>query len=155
MPCQSDYLAASGQELESRRVCNFLVYIHERLQRSVPTWISDAADDYYGNVSRLDEATKMLCEQLRSLTQDELEDIVYDTHNGDARRLADWWERHQEWDKRRVAEEKASRKFKEQLIWDLLVWGEGVYPIGLNKGSGNVQLGFLEQSSIKSVRNSP
>ena len=70
MPCNSDYLAASGQELESRRVCGLM----------------------------------------RTLTREGLETVAYDAHSRDARVPADWWERHQEWDVRRVAEEEAARK---------------------------------------------
>lgn len=110
MPCQSDYLAAIGQELESQRVCRLLVYLHGRLQQSVPEWVTQAAADYYGNLSRLDEATKMLCERCRSLTTTEAESLIYDAHNTEARDLAGWWERHQEWDKRRVEEEQESRQ---------------------------------------------
>ena len=109
MPCQSDYLAASGQELESARVCKLLVYLYGFLKKSVPQWIKDASEDYYGNVQRLDEATKILCESCRSLTSTETEEFIYNAHNSDARELASWFERHQEWDARRVLEEKETR----------------------------------------------
>ena len=110
MPCQSDYMNASGEELESKRVCEHILYLIKRMDNSVPKWISDAASDYYGNVNRLDEATKILCETCRSLSKEESEKYLYDAHHKDARRLADWFERHQEWDERRVAEEAATRK---------------------------------------------
>jgi len=110
MPCQSDYLAASGQELESKRVCGLLVYLGVQLGRDIPGWVHEAAKDYYGNVNRLDEATKMLCECCRTLTKAEAESFIYDGHSPDARKLAEWWERHQEWDRRRVAEEQDSRR---------------------------------------------
>ena len=110
MPCNSDYLAASGQELESKRVCGFLIYVFERLDKIVPWWVTSATKEYYGNVARLDEATKMLCETCRSLTSSETEKIIYDAHDKDSRGLADWWERHQEWDRRRVKEEEETRK---------------------------------------------
>jgi hypothetical protein len=110
MPCQSDYLEASGQELESSRVCSLIRYLYKRIQKETPKWITKAANDYYGNVNRLDEATKILCENLRKLTESEMEKFVYDAHNKEARKLASWWERHQEWDKRRVAEENEIRR---------------------------------------------
>jgi len=40
----------------------------------------------------------------------DMEAIVYDAHSEQARKLAGWWERHQEWDKRRVREEEETRK---------------------------------------------
>ena len=124
MPCNSDYLAASGQELESRRVCQLLVYVFTSTTQPVPEWVKEAAEDYYGNVRRLDEATAMLCDNCRRLQGEELETIVYDAHNTDARRLADWFERHQEWDRRRVAEEAESRRkimLKDRAIQKLSV----------------------------------
>lgn len=110
MPCQSDYLAASGQELESSRVCKLLIYLYGRISKTVPDWVNAAADEYYGNINRLDEATKMLCECCRSLTSQECEKYIYDAHNETARALASWFERHQEWDVRRVKEEEETRK---------------------------------------------
>lgn len=109
MPCQSDYLAASGQELESRRVCRLITYLYGKVGKEVPEWVRKASEDYYGNLNRLDEATRMLCECCRSLTEVEQEDYIYDAHNKDSRDLAGWWERHQEWDARRVREEEENR----------------------------------------------
>jgi len=110
MPCQSDYLAASGQELESIRVCTLLVYLKRKLNKVAPGWVIKAAGDYYGNVARLDEATKLLCELCRNLTAEEREEYIYNAHNNISRQLADWWERHQEWDERRVDEEEIGRQ---------------------------------------------
>ena len=106
MPCNCDYLNASGKELESIRVCKLLDYLQERIGIETPTWVKKAAANYYGNVDRLDEATKILCYRLRALSPGEMEKYVYDSHNKTARRLAGWWERHQEWDERRVKEEE-------------------------------------------------
>ena len=110
MPCQSDYLAPSGQELESKRVCSHIVYLYKKIGKDIPSWITEASLEYYGNLNRIDEATKLLCECLRSLLEEEIEKFVYDAHSPEARKLAGWWERHQEWDKRRVQEEKETRK---------------------------------------------
>jgi len=109
MPCQSDYLAASGQEMESVRVCLLISYVCGMLKKEVPEWIVDAANNYYGNVGRLDEATKILCELCRSLTDEQTGSIVYNARDERSRQLASWWERHQEWDKRRVKEENETR----------------------------------------------
>jgi hypothetical protein len=124
MPCQSDYLAASGQEMESKRVCECICYLYKKLSKDVPKWIIDAADNYYGNIHRLDEATKTLCECCRSLLEEEKEKYIYDAHNEDARKLASWWERHQEWDNRRVKEEEETRRnvvLKERALKKLTI----------------------------------
>ena len=110
MPCQSDYLEPSGRELESERVCELIIYLQNKMKKNTPEWIEKAAKDYYGNVARLDEATKILCEHCRMLTEPEVEEYIYDSHNKTARKLAGWWERHQEWDERRVNEEDEVRR---------------------------------------------
>ena len=111
MPCRSDYMEPSGQELESKRVCELIIYLRNRLGLILTAkWITDAAASSIGNVNRLDEATKILCSACRSLTEEEVEKYIYDGHNTEARRLAGWWDRHQEWDERRVAEEDAAKK---------------------------------------------
>jgi hypothetical protein len=109
MPCQSDYMAPSGQELESKRVCSLLVYLKKMLGRPAPAWVHKAAKDYYGNTARLDEATALLCECCRSLNEEEREQYIYNAHDKTARKLANWFERHQEWDARRVKEEEETR----------------------------------------------
>ena len=110
MPCQSDYLAAIGQELESKRVCDLLIYLCEGLGKILPAWVWAASRDYYGNVARLDEATKMLCELCRSLTTEDQAAWMYDGRIPKARELAAWWDRHQAWDRRRAQEGAECRK---------------------------------------------
>ncbi len=65
MPCQSDYLAQSGQELESIRVCKYILYLRKYIKTETPKWVRKTANNYYGNTNRLDEATQMLCHRLR------------------------------------------------------------------------------------------
>lgn len=132
MPCNSDYLAPSGQELESKRVCKMILYLYGKIKKPIDDWIKKATEDYYGNVNRLDEATKLLCECCRSLTKEEVEEYIYDAHSKDARELASWWERHQEWDKRRVFEETETRKkiiLKERALQKLSV--EEIQALGI------------------------
>lgn len=109
MPCRSDYMEASGKELESQRVCRFLIYIYGLQDAPCAEWIQKAANDYYGNRERLNEATALLCDCCRTMTQSERERIIYNAHDKTARDLACWFEKHQEWDKRRVEEEEGAR----------------------------------------------
>ena len=109
MPCRSDYSEPSGLELESKRVCESLIYLYGRLNKEIPSWIKKTYEDYFGNTERLDEATTLLCSACRNLTEQEQELFIYDGHNKGARRLASWFDRHQEWDKRRVKEEEKTR----------------------------------------------
>ena len=110
MPCQSDYLAQSGQELESIRVCELILYIFACYGKDCPKWINETACNYYGNVSRLDEATTILCALCREMSEQEKTKFMYDGRNECARKLASWFERHEAWDNRRVAEENEAIK---------------------------------------------
>ncbi len=110
MPCRNDYMCVSGQEAESVRVCKLLVYLYNRINLKLPSWVLEATGNYYGNLRRLDEATAMLCECCRSLDSDERLKYIYDGRIEEARVLASWFDRHQEWDKRRVKEEAGARK---------------------------------------------
>jgi len=124
MPCNSDYMAASGQELESKRVCELLVYVYECTGVKVPAWISKASADYYGNTQRIDEATALLCGACRGLTQGEQNKYLFNGRKEMARKLASWYERHQEWDARRVKEEDESRRkimLKDRAVQKLSV----------------------------------
>lgn len=113
MPCRNDYTEQSGQQLESIRVCTNLCYLFRMIGKRPPDWVIATTNNYYGNVARLDEATKILCSTIRSLTDEELEKYVYDGHSAEARKLAGWWDRHQEWDARRIKEEEEERKRQE------------------------------------------
>lgn len=57
------------------------------------------AYSFYGN--SCSDLTRELCEKIRSLTPDELERVVYDSHDKDSRFLADWWDEHDKFDKER------------------------------------------------------
>ena len=124
MPCQSDYLAASGQELESKRVAELVIFLYGQVDKEVPSWIIAAAKDYYGNTRRLDEMTAILCAECRLLPTSKKDKIIYNGKDKQSRKLADWWDRHQEWDARRVKEEKESRRkimLKDRAIQKLTV----------------------------------
>jgi hypothetical protein len=55
-----------------------------------------------------------LCNLIRSLPEETLDKIMYDGRNPTARKLADWWERHQKADAERIAKEK-QEAYEEEL----------------------------------------
>ena len=55
MPCNSDYLEANGDEIESKRVAQCLRYVLNELQETVHSDIINASEDYYGSVNHLNE----------------------------------------------------------------------------------------------------
>ena len=105
MPCNCDHLEATHAERDSKEVCEHLKYLGERLVKAMPHWVMEGAKDYYGAVSHLEEGTIMLCE----LCQECPEEIIYNARDRRARRLADWWEEHQEADRVRILKENATK----------------------------------------------
>jgi hypothetical protein len=102
MPCRSDYLAPTAREEELQKAAQLLIYVlNERgLRKQITKNLTHAAGDSYCTIDFVPE----LCKQLKSMTVDEHERIVYNARSPSSRRLADWWERHQAAD--RVREQK-------------------------------------------------
>ena len=115
MPCDSSYMEATPQEAESKRVAELLSYILPCIGEKVDEAIELAADDYYGNKDKLDEWTARLCQICGDLDEDQQSEYLYDGTIKSARRLADWWEDHQEQDRRRKEDEDSRRPTAEQL----------------------------------------
>ena len=110
MPCSSDHMEANPREAESREVAAHLCYVYGKLGKPVGHAIAGAAGDYYGNESMLDEFTAELCGLLGGMDDFQMERIVWDGKNKQARALADWWERHETHDRNRELNEKAERE---------------------------------------------
>lgn len=114
MPCNSDYMAPRRDETLSQRICANVVYLLKALGQDVPDWACKGARDIYGSVQHTEEAVVLLCTMLRSLPKGDMNRIVYDGRNPQARALANFWDEHEEADKRREREEKACAT-KEKL----------------------------------------
>ena len=147
MPCQSDFPQCNcaddtrrlGMKLELERISYCMAYLYEKIGREMPDWLSDP---YQHNTTCLDEATAMLCEACRSLTPEEVQSIIYNPDNSTAKRLAAWWERHQEWDARRV---------REDLTATIATMSElGFEPLGpIGGGPGFGIVFFFDPDGIK------
>lgn len=122
MPCRSEYCEPSAREVESKRVCGLLVYLLELLGDTVPAGYPDAAKSMYGRENILDEATAHLCQLCGDLTLDQKDTFMYDGRNAKARRLADWWDRHQAADRKREAEE--TREAEARVV----LWAKNAPP---------------------------
>lgn len=107
MPCESSYLASNPREEESKLVAELLVYIFSAREKNVPTNIWEASKNYYGNVKLLDDFTRQLCTICKEMSAEEQAKLIYDGRSKMARKLADWWETHQEHDAIREKKEKA------------------------------------------------
>lgn len=54
--------------------------------------------------------TRILCSLIKCLNQETLEYVVYDARCKTSRQLADWWENHQEEDRKQAEAEQAKIK---------------------------------------------
>lgn len=74
---------------------------------------SDGGPSYHDDpntIRRLDLATRLLCSLCRRITKSGHDSLIY----GDGE-LAQWWGKHQEADRKRVAAEEAERE-REEVI---------------------------------------
>ena len=105
MPCRCEPMEPTERELELQRVCELLVYLYGKLGAVLPQWCHAATVYPYGKIERVDEATRMLCAACRELTPQQQDAFMYDGRNRMARQLADWFERHDQWDRKRMRQE--------------------------------------------------
>lgn len=111
MPCDSSHLEPTAREIESKLVCTLLCYLFKALGRSTPPDVRAASKHVYGDEKLLDHHTAMLCAECKKLEDSvHADSILYDGKNPQARRLADWWDRHKLADERRIAAEKSKRQ---------------------------------------------
>lgn len=113
MGCRSDYMEPNEREKESVLVCQLLMYAFTALKKKIPNDVSAAASATYGDEPNLDKHTDLLCQTCGNMDQKTSERVIYNAHLPAARQLAEWWERHQEADRKRIAEEKAASKRKK------------------------------------------
>lgn len=116
MPCNSDYLEPTQSELNSKEVAQHLIYVKEKLDYiELPEYVYVANSDQYGYPKMLDDMVVLLCDLLSTMRRVDLEEIVYNAKCKKSRKLADWWETHQEADKKRIAK-KNKNTYEEDAI---------------------------------------
>lgn len=70
------------------------------------------------------DLTPHLCRLLKDMSVEQMTAIVYNPHSKESRRLADWWEQHQEDDKlhaKNAADDKKRKKLQAQALKKLTV----------------------------------
>ena len=112
MPCYCP--EPNERDKESQLVCKLLVYLYEQTGKCPyrPDVAQAKASIPYEQ--SLDQNTARLCSKIKELTSEQLDRIVYDGRSAPARRLADWWDKHQEQDRKREARE-AEQRYQQGL----------------------------------------
>ena len=101
MPCRSDYMEPTHKERLLQETAQLLMYVRDQLKMQPSTALKAAATNIYCTSDYVSD----LCHIIHTMTDDDRERIVYDARNPQSRKLADWWEKHQEADRKREAEE--------------------------------------------------
>lgn len=101
MPCNSSYLEQRPDEAYRQRTARLYVYVRELLGDISPE--VDRALYVSNDIYAREDFTPQLCETLDTLSQNQtaFEQVVYNARDANSRDLADWWEKHQENDRKR------------------------------------------------------
>lgn len=107
MPCH-DYIPDSVPE--SHEAAQLICYVSGPLGLAVPEWVQKAAKSAYGDHARNGELTEMLCSIIRTMHPALQNAVMYNGRIPDARRLAEWWEKHEEHDEKRPVDDEELRR---------------------------------------------
>lgn len=118
MPCNCDHMEPTEAERHRKQAARLLRFVLQQLGRDVPSDLAYASEHIYGE-GYGDAAVKELCSTLRGLGEDTRLSVIYGQRTDSsptkkvARELMDWWEEHQEVDRKREkkeAEQKEGRR---------------------------------------------
>ena len=99
MPCNSEYLNQNDREAELQKAAILYAWVLKKRRRVVPKYVAAAAAEYY---CKDDRPVIELCAFLTSMKAKDRDKLIYgNAKDRMARKLADWWEDHQEADKKR------------------------------------------------------
>lgn len=117
MPCRTDYDNSYYRAQQHNRECaEMAVWLGFQLGLNVNKAIQSAVVSGK-NVGQ----TEAMCETLTSLDKDVYYPIIYNGRDPMARKVADWWDRHQEFDRKRLVQEKEdARKNRVGALADVI-----------------------------------
>lgn len=98
MPCNSEYMRQNDYEKRLQETAQLLVFAMRKLGQSPTPVMTETADNDYARY----DFTPDLCKLINGLSEFEVDQIIYNGRDPMSRRLADWWERHQQADKERL-----------------------------------------------------
>jgi hypothetical protein len=104
----------TAKEKYCKKTAQLLQYVMRALNY-FPVSISDVEKSINNPYSKNDY-TATLCGIIRQLTPNEMNTIVYDGRNSEARALADWWDEHQKVDEKHQKDaEKEIERLKQKI----------------------------------------
>lgn len=104
MPCSSEHMEPTRREQETREAAELICYLFNKRGLLAPIWARESATDCYGHHTGTQiDVIGFLCDHLRSIDEPSRDHLIYgNARDPKARRLADWWERHLQDDRRKV-----------------------------------------------------
>ena len=124
MPCRSDYMAPDHREIRLQRTAQLLVWLLPQIGQQVQPHQHKAAADQY---CKDGQVVLDLCAALKSMSPHAINEIVYNARDPMSRRLADWWDEHQEADRRRLEVEAGHERLRllsQDVLRDLQLMEE-------------------------------
>lgn len=97
MPCKTE--EPDHNHVATQRAAKLYLYVLAYFNPfDRPQWVVDLVSNPYAQDDRI---IPLLCKTLKDLPRGTFENLVYNARSRESRDLADWWEEHQEADKRR------------------------------------------------------
>ena len=114
MPCRYDEPIQGRRDIDTENAVELYIWLVSQFKTILDKKIVKMAKDKQQFFSQEDAnyVSERLCSFIRGLSNFQKERIIYNARNKMSRRLADWWEEHQEADRKREAEEKAEQERK-------------------------------------------
>ncbi len=109
MPCRDDYPEPSELNRRLQVAAKCIRYLNKQLSVKTPKWIREQSKESFAHDDRL---VPLLCAMVKELTKKQKKELIYNGYDKKARRLADWWEEHEEADRRRIKIGKKEKQMK-------------------------------------------
>ncbi len=112
MPCNGEYLEPTEPERQRRMAAEMLLWLLEQLGMPQPKWVVDESNNIYARDRRL---IPQLCKLIGMMVIDKpvrFQELIYNARDRMSRRLADFWDDHQEMDAERIRREKEEKDLR-------------------------------------------